>query len=128
MNLLNLLAKLTTVRIEVFAESGDLQPEPDNSRTASIEEGANAVCSQYTSMPGYHAIALDLDVPAFLVPSSTPGHSHLYIDRVVKEDDYFTLLNLLAKIGVLESNYVIASKSRGGTYLRLPWVKKNATS
>jgi hypothetical protein len=46
-----------------------------------------------------HAPVLDIDVPAYLVPSSTPGHSHLYI-------------------------YVKASIRRRHTAVRVPWLKK----
>lgn len=124
-NLLSLLARLTTVRIDKFAASGEVMPDSDDRTPAGIHEGANAVCSRFEGCAtATHAIAIDLDVPAFLVPSSTPGHSHLYIDHPIGEADYYALLDLLAKVGVLEANYVTASKNKGGTHLRLPWVKK----
>lgn len=75
-----------------------------------------------------HALLIDLDLPAYLVASSTPGHSHLYVDVSIPEDRYFRLLDSLAECGVIQYGYANSSKHRGGTALRLPWVKKEATS
>lgn len=87
-------------------------------------EDADIVTSQLPD--GRHIIAIDLDVPAYQVASTTESHSHLYIDVPggIDWEDYVALLELLAKLGVLESGYVAASKGRGFTSLRLPWVKK----
>lgn len=130
-NFLSLLSRLTTVRIDKFADSDQLEPSDDDRSPASILEGANCVSSRlpddFFGKPR-HAIILDLDLPAYLVPSSTPGHSHLYIDKVLNEDAYYELLDALAKAGVLEPGYVTASKRKGGTHLRLPWVKKGDQS
>ena len=71
-----------------------------------------------------HYPVLDIDVPAVLVPSSTPGHSHLYIDQSVDDEDYWVLCEALAKVGILQPGYVSASKERGYTSVRLPWIKK----
>lgn len=71
---------------------------------------------------------VDLDVPATLIPSTTPGHSHLYIDVPVNWSDYQLLLDALALVGAVEPGYVQASKARGFTSLRLPWVKKRKTA
>lgn len=72
----------------------------------------------------FHKIVLDLDVPATLVPSSTGGHFHLYIDYDLHWDDYVELLEVLAKIELVEEGYVEASKREGYTSARLPWVRK----
>lgn len=71
-----------------------------------------------------HIIALDLDMPAALVPSSTPGHYHLYIDHEISWDEYVSLLDLLADIGVIEPGYAEVSKRRKETHLRTPWTVK----
>lgn len=63
----------------------------DEGVDASITAGANVVSSERVDSK-YHAVLLDLDVPAYLVPSTTPGHSHLYIDVAVPKSDYFSLL------------------------------------
>jgi O-acetyl-ADP-ribose deacetylase (regulator of RNase III) len=73
-----------------------------------------------------HTIMLDLDVPAAMVPSSTEGHHHLYIDVPTRWDDYEKLLNLLAGIGIIEKGYARTAIQRGYTALRLPWVRKDS--
>ena len=97
-------------------------------------ETANVVSSimrGHTPAPGGggagHLLpVLDLDVPAVLIPSSTDGHWHLYLDVQVPDAAYWPMLEALATAGVLEGGYVRASKARGYTSVRLPWVKKSA--
>lgn len=88
------------------------------------EQFANLVTSKLDAGLDMHAPALDLDVPARLVPSSTPGHSHLYIDVPMPWDDYVRLLTVLADVGILEPNYVSVSIARGASYLRKEGVYK----
>jgi hypothetical protein len=68
----------------------------------------------------------DLDVTAHLVPSTTPGHSHLYADVACSWEDYRAFLKAAAKVGLLEEGYVNASEQRGYTSVRLPWVRKTS--
>lgn len=73
-----------------------------------------------------HKVVIDVDHEAVLVPSSTPGHHHLYVDiPPVRWDDYVSFLQAAAKIGLVEQGYVDASIERGHTDVRLPWVQKN---
>lgn len=119
--LLRLIASLRTKRLDRFGgDSGS--GAVDEGVDAGIAEGANVVSSQRNGSED-HAVLLDLDVPAYLVPSTTPGHTHLYVDVRCKEEDYFGLLDALVRCGVIELGYAQASKAKGGTYLRLPWVK-----
>lgn len=71
-----------------------------------------------------HKPVLDLDLPATLLPSSTPGHFHLLIDKAMTWEAYEALLHALADAGLVEPGYVSASQSRGYTAVRLPWVRK----
>ncbi|MDR6868746.1 hypothetical protein J2Y69_003370 [Microbacterium resistens] len=71
-----------------------------------------------------HKVILDIDLPAQLIPSTTPGHFHLYIDKEVPWRRLETLLYALADAGVIEKGYEGASVARGHTAARLPWVKK----
>ena len=61
---------------------------------------------------------------AFVVPSTTPGHGHLYVDKLMDWPTYQKLLNKLVELEVLEPGYVGASEDRGWTCVRLPWVRK----
>lgn len=62
-----------------------------------------------------------------VVPSTTEGHCHLYLQFKVPERRYLATLMYLAVFGVIEPGYATASIRRGGTFVRLPGVKKEKT-
>lgn len=72
-----------------------------------------------------HLVAVDLDIPAVLVPSSTLGHSHLIIDKELTWLQYKKLLEVLGEVGILEEGYVAASLRRNTTHIRAPWFPKD---
>lgn len=74
-----------------------------------------------------HLIALDIDITTLLMPSSTPGHSHLIIDKVLTWSDYSELLNHLAKLGIIEEGYNEIAQKRKRTDLRVPWLSKDSS-
>lgn len=92
---------------------------------AEVISSAIAPATAVLDEMSLHEIALDIDRVAYLIPSSTPGHFHLYIEHTVRWRDYAELLQLLAKMGVIESGFASASITRKATFLRLPWVKKH---
>lgn len=102
-------------------EDGRVPADLAESNTISSE-----IARDIPSVGGRHTVMLDIDVPAVLVPSSTPGHSHLYIDAAMEWPVLEALLKALANAGVIEPGYAGASISRGATFLRLPWVRKPA--
>lgn len=71
-----------------------------------------------------HKLIIDLDLPAQLIPSSTEGHFHLYVDKEIPDAAWQTLMYALAAAGLIEPGYMRASISRGFTAVRLPWVQK----
>lgn len=74
---------------------------------------------------GQHRVVLDIDHPVHAVPSSTPGHFHLYIDAPpIPDAVYWKLVDVLVEAGIVEPGYASASKARGHTDVRLPWVRK----
>jgi hypothetical protein len=77
---------------------------------------------------GMHSVMLDIDHRAAVIPTSTPGHHHLYIDVAVPWDKYLRLMEVMADCGLVEPGYVEASRQRGASYLRLPWISKEMTS
>ena len=85
---------------------------------------ANVVSSDSRINPDVHYPVIDLDVPVYLVPSSTLGHSHLYINVGMTFEDYTRILLALAQAGVVEDGYVEASIRRGRSDVRLPWIQK----
>lgn len=121
-----------------FVPSENVEYEPGIDRATSDLAEANVVSSELKAgglkadggnlvrVPR-HAVLLDLDYPAYLIESSTPGHHHLYLDVPggVKHEDYMELLALLGRIGVIEEGYAEVSIKRGHSDLRLPWVTKH---
>lgn len=105
---------------------GEGYVSPDGYVLTDDVEAAHVVTSRVAARPGFHKVVLDLDLPAKLVPSSTPGHFHLYIDHELSEGRYFHLLDALADAGLIERGYQGASEARGFTAVRLPWVRKHA--
>lgn len=73
---------------------------------------------------GRHAPCIDVDVKALLLPSSTPGHGHLYIEKPMSWFRYRVMLRAMVFAGVVEPGYYRAGVARRGTHLRLPWVEK----
>lgn len=101
----------------------DYQPEDTTRREVTDPDDALLVGSRLVNSD-LHAPAIDLDVPARLIPSSTPGHFHLYIDVPMSWEQYDTVLSALAFAGVVEDGYVNASRSREQSFLRRPGVTK----
>lgn len=75
---------------------------------------------------GLHAPAIDIDCVVTVLESRTPGHSHVYIDKLLTEYEYDKLLTTLFEIGLLERGVLDAFKTRGATHLRLP-LQESAT-
>ena len=93
-------------------------------------EEANLLGSYCTTMKSggkeveIHMPTLDIDFPCELIPSSTPGHFHLLIDKAMYWTQYVQLLEALAAAGVIEYGYAKASIAHGGSYIRKPGVHK----
>ena len=83
--------------------------------TSEVAEGA---------YKGLHRPILDIDLAATIIPSSTFGHGHLYINHTLTWGQYEKLLNVLAEVGIIEEGYARASIERQHTAVRLPWVRK----
>lgn len=96
-----------------YTEDEFVRPER---KLVATKEEANLV-SSFTER-GLHKPVIDLDVPARLVPSKTPGHFHLYIDVEMDFDDYSELLYALSKCGIVEPNYAAAANMAGMSFVR----------
>ncbi len=94
-----------------------------NDRKQVSERKANLVGS-WTGEGDWHLPVLDLDLDARLVPSSTGGHYHLYIDTPCHWHEYEALLVALADCGIIEPGYADASIRRKQTFVRKEGVKK----
>lgn len=104
-------------------------PDPEWDATINDAEvcelaKANILTSEAQGRPGIHKFMIDVDLPVVVMPSSTPGHWHLYIDVDIEWERYVALLRALAEAGVIEVGYARASIKRGYTSLRPPWIAK----
>lgn len=95
----------------------------DDHRTETELENAEVISSEVrgTSM---HTVMLDIDMPCFAIPSSTPNCYHLYIDKQLTWEQYMKLIEVLGEVGILQSGYVAATQMRKASFLRPPWVQK----
>lgn len=113
-----------TVRADIITESEDAVPTP---WVVKDIDQANMITSREQSSYGvrYHRPVLDLDFDAQLLPSSTPGHHHLFLDKMLTWEQYKKLLYALAEAGIVQRGFVDCSVDRGATSVRLPWIRKN---
>ena len=115
-----------TERLYYYAETlnGSDHDPMDNDRGLCTKEEANLVSSLCSD--GKHRPTLDIDLECRLVPSSTPGHYHLYIEHPLEQAAYLELVDALAKAGIVSPFYAKAARIRGATFVRPEWVKKPA--
>lgn len=92
--------------------TGVNQPPPEPNLVSSLLPNGN------------HAPAIDIDLPMHAIPSSTPGHFHLYFEKEMSWEDYEKLLRVMAEVGLVEKGFYDQAKKFKQTYLRLPYVKK----
>lgn len=71
-----------------------------------------------------HKPVLDIDMPVKVIESSTPGHYHLYIDKVMSWDKYQLLMAVLVEVGIVQEGFYKFAVKRGQSFTRLPWIKK----
>jgi hypothetical protein len=71
-----------------------------------------------------HAPALDIDFESSLIPSSTKGHYHLFLDKALTWREYRRLLKALYKAGIIEEGFYRMTLQRKKSMLRTPWTKK----
>lgn len=100
---------------------------PENDEREPCTKGEANLISPLSNLHqtgDYPCPVIDLDLPCRLIPSSTEGHFHLYIDRAIPRDKYLAMLKAMADAGVVEKFYAEAAEMRGATFVRPPWVKK----
>lgn len=97
---------------------------PSNTITGTSKEPPEPNLISSLTEQGTHAPALDIDFPIHAVPSSTPGHFHLYFEKEMSWSDYEKLLRVMAEVGLIEQGFYQQAMKFKQTYLRLPYVKK----
>lgn len=94
---------------------------------AAKDKDYNLVTSKINQEGDLHAPCIDIDAPVMVIPSATPGHYHLYIDKQISWNDYQLLLHTLSSVGIVEEGYVKASVTNGFSSLRTPGTYKDTT-
>lgn len=95
-----------------------LLPDRGECRDVVPREDADLIGSLCKN--GMHAPVLDIDFPAELHPSSTPGHFHLYLDKEMDWAAYAKLMAALAEAGIVQPGIHTSTLRRGASFLRLP--------
>ena len=106
------------------AESADDDYESEHVRTEDIDKAD--IMLSFDKETNLHRPVLDIDFQLFTVPSSTPGHFHLYLDKPMSWPKYKRLIDALADAGIIEGGYASVSIDRKYTSVRLPWVTKKS--
>lgn len=83
-------------------------------RLAQKEDGnlISSLCSD-----GQHMPVIDIDYSADLVPSTTPGHYHLFLNKAIPWDKYLKVLEALADADLIEPGYYKAAKLQTMSYV-----------
>lgn len=89
-----------------------------------VGKPANLICSDLEGGTDIHKPCLDIDVPCLVVPSSTPGHCHLYFDKPVPWVKFEKLLVALGDCGIADPEWVAHSIKKRRACLRPPGVVK----
>lgn len=92
----------------------DAEPERHNTITSKTDSD-----NEDTHLP-----VIDLDFPVALVPSSTEGHFHLYINKPTDLMKFDAVLEAMVDAGWVEAGYYYAFRRRMYSVVRMPGVKK----
>lgn len=112
-----------TNRLTFYSEAvGDISKWPSPCEPEPNHKKANLVGSLCDD--GYHMPALDIDLPCKLVPSTTKGHFHLYIDHPMSFVAYKKLVQAFIDAGIVEPNIMKYMEMNGMTTLRPKHIKK----
>jgi hypothetical protein len=119
-----------------FTHTGAMSPEElgdyiAGTRVEADMHDANVVSSAIVDpdVPEFqrrHIVAVDVDHKVVSLSSGTEGHHHLYIDVPMTWEKYEALLVAMVDCGIVEPGYLEASRIRRATFLRVPWVPKDA--
>lgn len=116
--------KVSWVRYQWRRRWGKFRMNDYGRRRSSDSHSGELVSSLCTD--GHHMPALDLDFQVTLVPSTTEGHYHLYLNRRLTWRRYRRFLRACKRAGVIEPGYYRAAVRRKATYLWRPgFYKRN---
>lgn len=108
---------------EKLDQAGDSK-ELDHGCNPVICDAGNANLLGSMRDDGMHCPVIDIDIPCRYVPSTTPGHGHLYIDHPMTWKSFKAIMRAMENAGVVQSGYRKYSEQRGQAFVRPQWVKK----
>lgn len=88
------------------------------------KDEANLIGSTIDMNGDVHYPVIDFDIPVRLVPSSTPGHNHLYIDHPVTLQQMVNMLAAMAEAGVVQKGFANGTRRNKVATVRPPWIQK----
>ena len=100
-----------------------LAREEPRVKVDTLRPKANLIGSKLDD--GTHMPILDLDFDHKYVPSSTPGHGHLYLNVPVSKARWIALMIGLYAGGVIQKGYFWWSLRRGANFVRPVGVYKD---
>lgn len=95
---------------------------PENNGPGSKYGFPNLISSMTTD--GKQMPIIDMDFPHRIVESTTPGHTHIFIDVPMSKWRWFWLMCALRYAGVIELGFFVWSIRRGGNFVRIPGTTK----
>lgn len=105
--------------------------EPEERKQVETLEEATLIGSLANRQlaPGrvMHYPAIDIDLPVMVIESS-PGKSHLYIEKAMTWEQYVVLLQAMVYAGIVERGYFDTALIRGQTFLRKPGLTKGGAA
>lgn len=106
-------------------DDSEYHEDNQNNETDDLEK-ANLISSKVKGTTK-HIPMFDIDFPAALIPSTTPGHFHLYLGKELTEDQMEKLVFTLYDVGIIADGNRNQWTRFKGQFLRLPWIKKRDT-
>lgn len=102
-------------------EAGEFRV-PENDLEA---DAIGSLIENKPSEPELHAPVLDFDFPCELLPSSTYGNNHLYINTPMSWENYEKLLGTLCEVGLIQEGFYRAAIKNKQTIVRKPGTHKD---
>lgn len=106
--------------------SGEFLGSFDELLNAGKELSEGVTFTSPKSMENPWPIPLVDATEIFLAPSSTEGHSHLYMEKPLEWLPYVEMLEVMVACSIVEPGYLGASMARSATNLRRPGYFKGA--
>lgn len=107
-------------RVRVHVDEATLERYEDASTPPPVVRADGNLVTSRVPGGGGHMPVIDLDFPCELVPSASPGHFHLYVNKVISQTQQQALLDGLLSAGLIERGWYDGCVRNGYTRVRHP--------